>query len=452
MIRFASGLIGTLALILLLTWQQSRVHELIRITRGLSGDHWYTIETANRHTGFLHTRSEGLADGGWRYRSHTHLLLAANEPVNIRKTLEFEPATPWRLRTAEQTVQRGDARAERTRLVRNTEGSLVFDGESPMHARFDGDYTLADFLRVELWLREQNPLLLSHVRAPALQFDGGRIRSTNYTLRDRDDTGFTLETETSIGPTVTRLNPTMLPESIDVAGVFSFRLSDRSAALNVSSPTFKAAYLLPVSARIESPESIESMRLTAIDRGTTRVLLEIDARRQRLARRPESTVPDRRLPGERLQALLRDVTMPARNAADANEVARLEAILALLRSHLVYREGAEPAALETVLDRGYGECTDFADLLTVLAQEIGLSARTVIGLAYRDQRPFGFAFHAWNEIRIDGTWEVIDPTWDQRLADATHLPLDDQELATLKLYGSEQSVLIEVSKLERRRI
>jgi hypothetical protein len=446
------SLIGTLALIVLLTWQQSRLPELVRISRGLSGDFWYTIETEGRHSGFLHTRSTGLPDGGWRYHSHSHMLLAAKEAVNIRKTLEFEPRPPWRLRYAEQVIQRDSAAAERTRLIRDDEGSLIFDAESQQRVRFDGDYTLADFLKVEQWLREKKPLPGSHIRAPVLQIEGGRVQNTTYTLHARDNSGFTLETHASIGPTITRLTSSLLAESIDVGGVFVFRLADQTEALNVSSPAFRAAYLLPVSARIHSPDSIESMRLTAIDRETNRTLLEIEARRQRLGKSPDSTIPARRIAEERLRTLLRHDAIAPDSFAAADEGERLDRLLTLLRQHIVYREGAEQASLETVLDRGFGECTDFADLLTVLAQHVNLQARTVIGLAYRDRKPFGFAFHAWNEVRIDGTWQVIDPTWDQRFADATHLPLEDQELATLKFYGSGQNVLIEVSDEEYRRI
>jgi len=102
-----------------------------------------------------------------------------------------------------------------------------------------------------------------------------------------------------------------------------------------------------------------------------------------------------------------------------------------------------------VLDRGYGECTDFADLFTALARASGLSARTVVGLAYQDTEPYGFAFHAWNEARVDGEWQVIDPTWNQRFADATHLALSDQELANLKFWGSQQVAHIIVTDIVR---
>lgn len=447
MIRFAAGLSVVLLLILLLVWQQSRLPAEIRISRQLSGDHWYTIELSGHHVGYLHTRSRGLADGGWRYESHTHVLLASDAPVNIRKRLEFDGKAPWRLRTAEQRVQRGTATEESTGFV-SGEGELLAistNGQSLASGR--DRYTLGDFLRIERWLIDANPPLQSRIRTPTLAFESGQVRSTAYTLIDRDANGFTLQSEASIGPTLTRLLPSLLPGSIDVAGAFRFTLTDQTAALDVSSPAFHEAYLLPVEFRIPDPGLIDSMQLTALEKDTGRTLLALEARSQAVSKSPGSMLPARSLPQLRIEELVQAAGLKGQTG---DEAIRIHRLLELLQQRLSYREGAPNASLSAVLDRGYGECTDFADLLTVLAQHSGLAARTVIGLAYRDRKPYGFAFHAWNEVRVDGDWEVIDPTWEQRYADATHLPLDDHELATLKLYGSQQNAVIAVSNIVHR--
>lgn len=447
MIRLAAGLSAALALILLLVWQQSRLPAEVRISRQLSGEHWYTIELSGHHVGYLHTRSQGLADGGWRYDSHTHILLESDAPVNIRKRLEFDGKAPWNLRTAEQRVQRGSAPEESTGFVMRDGKLLAISTDGQHLASGRSSYTLGDFLHIERWLVDADPPLQSRIRTPTLAFESGRVRSSAYTLIDRDANGVTLQSEASIGPTLTRLLPSLLPGSIDVAGAFRFTLSDQATALDVSSPAFHEAYLLPVDSRIPDPTLIESMRLTALEKDSGRTLLEVEARAQTLSSAAGSALPARSLPQARIDELAREAGL---DGPSGNDGERIHRMLELLQQRLTYREGAAPDSLSAVLDRGYGECTDFADLLTVLAQHSGLAARTVIGLAYRDRKPYGFAFHAWNEVRVDGTWEVIDPTWGQRYADATHLPLDDHDLATLKLYGSQQNAVIAVSRIVSR--
>jgi transglutaminase-like putative cysteine protease len=83
------------------------------------------------------------------------------------------------------------------------------------------------------------------------------------------------------------------------------------------------------------------------------------------------------------------------------------------------------------LQSGRGECVDFADLFTTLARTQGIASRTVYGIAYSALPSPGFRFHAWNEILRDGKWHSVDPTWNQTVADATHIALSDQTLAAL---------------------
>ena len=83
---------------------------------------------------------------------------------------------------------------------------------------------------------------------------------------------------------------------------------------------------------------------------------------------------------------------------------------------------------------------DFADLFTTLARTQGIASRTVYGVAYSALPSPGFRFHAWNEILHNGLWYSADPTWNQALADATHIPLTDQTLAALASAMQRQTI------------
>ena len=50
-----------------------------------------------------------------------------------------------------------------------------------------------------------------------------------------------------------------------------------------------------------------------------------------------------------------------------------------------------------------GVCQDLAGLTAVMLRSIGIPCKLVIG--YADNM-----YHAWNEILIDGEWEIFDPT------------------------------------------
>lgn len=64
-----------------------------------------------------------------------------------------------------------------------------------------------------------------------------------------------------------------------------------------------------------------------------------------------------------------------------------------------------------VAERGEGDCTEHAVLLTALTRATGRSARVVLGLLLVQDDSEFFAYgHAWSEIHEDGHWQVADAT------------------------------------------
>lgn len=69
---------------------------------------------------------------------------------------------------------------------------------------------------------------------------------------------------------------------------------------------------------------------------------------------------------------------------------------------------------EGVLKNRKGVCTGYANLFQALAQEMGLEAHVIEGYA----KGYGYAVgnsteinHAWNAVKIDNAWFLIDSTW-----------------------------------------
>jgi len=81
-----------------------------------------------------------------------------------------------------------------------------------------------------------------------------------------------------------------------------------------------------------------------------------------------------------------------------------------------------PAA-SAVLERGVGDCTEHAWLLTALLRAAGIPARTVFGVAYTGDEAKVFGYHAWVEAAVGARWVTVDPMWDEQPVDATHFKL-----------------------------
>jgi hypothetical protein len=82
-------------------------------------------------------------------------------------------------------------------------------------------------------------------------------------------------------------------------------------------------------------------------------------------------------------------------------------------------------ALDT-LERRSGDCTEHSVLFVALARAAGLPAREVSGIVYSGEYG-GFFFHQWAEVFV-GKWVATDPTFDQPIADATHIKLTEGDL------------------------
>ncbi|MEO8845765.1 MAG: transglutaminase-like domain-containing protein [Kofleriaceae bacterium] len=103
--------------------------------------------------------------------------------------------------------------------------------------------------------------------------------------------------------------------------------------------------------------------------------------------------------------------------------AKVDALVAWTYQHMTYVHADETVA-STVLSRGSGDCSEFSLLFVALSRAAGVPARRVVGLAATevDNAP-AFGFHAWAEVALDGHWVQVDPTWNETVADATHVEL-----------------------------
>ena len=74
---------------------------------------------------------------------------------------------------------------------------------------------------------------------------------------------------------------------------------------------------------------------------------------------------------------------------------------------------------KAILEHRKGDCNEHATLVAALLRAIGIPARIVVGLVFKDER---FYYHAWNEVYLD-RWVSLDAVLNQMPTDATHIKL-----------------------------
>jgi len=80
-----------------------------------------------------------------------------------------------------------------------------------------------------------------------------------------------------------------------------------------------------------------------------------------------------------------------------------------------------------VLHNLEGDCTEHSILFIGLARAAGLPARETAGVVYVEGNDPGFYFHQWASVWV-GQWIDVDPTFNQPLADVTHIKLAQGDL------------------------
>lgn len=99
-------------------------------------------------------------------------------------------------------------------------------------------------------------------------------------------------------------------------------------------------------------------------------------------------------------------------------------ILDFVNGHIQVKDLSKAYASATeVMASREGDCTEHSVLFSALAKSAGIPTRLITGLVYVDgSKPF-FGYHAWVEVWTGDGWVEMDPTFDQTLADATHIRL-----------------------------
>ena len=403
----------------------------------LAGERWYAVMFRHRPVGHYRAETRRTPDGGYEFQTQLHFKLAGDVVTRMADTLVFDRHPPHLLVRAEHTAASGETRQTRVRIADGF--ATVDDATRQRQTDFDGELVMDDYLAIERWLAEDEPQVGATRSARAVDFDRLAVVTDIWRLHARDADGVEVGKDSVADSTFVRMDNDLVAQRMQIGALFSLEaVADESLArLWEQRPAvFSTAQSVAVDRPIRQPHALQRLVVAITHNGD-----EIPRWIQTMPPvfTSDSDAPPIADPKDVVRASAATVSYPAddldltalaENAVGglADEAERAAALTGFVHGYLRYRDTDYAGGVLDTMRRRVGDCTEFADFYTTLARAVGLPARTVVGLAYRndpDESNGAFALHAWNEVAVGGVWRGVDPTWNQDPADLTHLPLPE---------------------------
>ena len=430
------------------------IPDTTRIALSLHGERWYRIEQQDRAIGYLASATRLDWRGRWHFESDLRIALSRDNDMRTREHLRFALLPPHPLVDAHQTTYRNGHLVDATRLVRENDGyrwySRGADGSEQRGQRFEGAFSLDDHLALELWLKTEAPEIGARTRIAALDIGERARRARPATVIANDGNRVTVD---SGAGSLIELDAHLRPVGMKLAGVYDLRGVTREQALAPIKALHLPSQRVLLDRALTNPAALRALTLSVAGSTPASTLWPdlTDEEENQITLRPSTRAAPTETSALRLATRDHPADHPtlqrlARQAvADARDsLGQIEALTRFVHGFVTYDETHAASSVLELLASPRGDCTEYADLLTTLARSIGLPARTVFGLAYQAHPVPAFRFHAWNEIEANGRWLVVDPTWNQVAADATHLPMPEDHTLAIALLTGEQSLRFSV--------
>ncbi len=378
---------------------------------GTGSQRLFVIEIDGEVAGRIEERRGLTAAAAPRMDTRVEIVLPGSGLMLREERLQFAPAAPYEL-------------LQRTRFTRTPTG---IEHHEATDGKALGAPTLHDFDGMR---RLAEAPVGSQVHSGNFGLGSERPMATAWQVESRDNEGTHARGRRDDGAEVAVwLGPNGSPRHYRIGTGFAVRQVDVAPELTMEQA---GPLLMKVDAALGDPERIERLRVRVS--GPAADLFQ-DGPGLELHRTDEGV----ELQGRRLG--------PA-SAVSEEEQRLLAAMVTEVQHQLRYHPGAAPPSIDALLADGRGDCYEFAALFAALARRAGYEVRLVTGLAWAGDERQGFAPHAWNEVRVGGSWLSVDPTWGQVGADAARLRFPDDPSAQLDLQLALKRSRIEVLAVE----
>ena len=389
--------------------------------------HYYFVEHDGLRIG-TYLRSASLTDDN-EYEFRTTLTMPSSDGLTLatKAVYQFNSRPPYLLSYATRTVRA--VAKERPYRVEQLYPNRNNDAENSGDKSSSEQYGLQDFFALELALMSKSESTDDGLETIAIPFHE-IPNSTRWTIKSRSNESISV---TSVsGDLATYSLEHGLPRLdllVDDTGLSVIRIAfDDFDAFDLLPLHVAEDIRIPIDQPIESPRTVSALTVLFEfdkgERGPWISLLDAQGTLNSSTHTKTSTEENVDWEGETLDLQtarrLRSIIAEVVQGIDDPHLV-VNALVAYVNRTLTYTNWNTLQSVEETLDQKIGDCTEFSQLFTALATAAELSARTVVGLAYH-QSSQSFAIHAWNEVLLeDGSIRVIDPTWNQIQADATHI-------------------------------
>jgi transglutaminase-like putative cysteine protease len=300
-------------------------------------------------------------------------------------------------------------------------------------------FSLQDYLGFETWLRESQPAAGASITSRALDFDRRQVVARRFTVKGRNTTGYQITNPAPLDATFIQLDDRLRPVAMTLSGLFQLEYTSKDQALAPRTALQAASYYVPTDRRLHNHTQIKTLSLEVTGAAASDLWPTLST--GNILHRQAGAVSVPRLLGDELRDTAehpasdpRIHALARRAAGDADSLdGQVDALTEFVHNYLRYEEDGGRRHVLELLEQPRGDCNEHADLLTTLARSLGIPSRTVFGLAYAEDGRPAFRFHAWNEVLVGDTWRAVDPTWNQRVADATHIPMPGNVAYALEL-------------------
>lgn len=441
--------------------------ELARFFDGVGGagqESWYGIYLMGKKIGFGRTWSRRAAEGEpGAYASGTEMELRvrggeAESQVQIADSRWYGGEAPWPLVEA-RFSQRTPQGAEERRGVATPAGLVVTRVGAP-----DATRTLPATAETLVEAAAGSFLgagaMKAGVKAQGVAFNWQLERDDLFdieVLSVDKSTRAGVETRVAELAVVLRSNGLRMVNRVAEDGIvlemsvgmgMKMRLEERDIARSEIAGMDVLGAVLRVERELGDPRSVRELRLVV--RGAGAALPASEGQRVSAGEGGRLDVTLTRGAGDAVTAAARAAALESTGDIDSGNAAivakarelteglatpteRAGALRRFVFTTLDKRLATWIPSASAILARGVGDCTEHTTLFVALCRAAGIPARPVFGVAYLGPGSRAFGYHAWAEVALDGRWVAVDPTWDEAVADATHLVLgrDLMALATV---------------------
>jgi len=414
-------------------------------------DHWYGLYMGGKKMGYAHVEARPTVEGepGGYMAGLEAVLMADGEEARAIETTYYEAVPPYRLVETHVTESMSGSTTERRYVAKGDE--LI------VHSTLDGK---TQPQRTLPGTAETLAAVIAPMPDPDRVDKGQRTTYVDFAVDDEKDkqnttTVIDIRTEriagveTRVAVIEERIAGEQIVSEARIAGGgialamsiggISLKLEDQATAKSDIKGYDMVADAVAVSRDLGDASDLRELTLIVSVGARFR---PPDAPYQRVTERADGRldVVIRSVPGaaatadERAEALAatHDVNwkdpsivraaaeIVAAASSDREKVNRLlDWVYKTLRKNLT----SNAATASQVLARKAGDCTEHALLFAALARAQGVPARRASGLVYMGDEVHRFGWHEWNEVILDGHWVQVDASWNEEIANATHLLL-----------------------------